>query len=342
MKPGDWGKGRFRGAPDCWRAFAGAVKSVPAVLLVAAAVGAGCTTILGDFDEADESTGAASGAGGSAVTASATGGGGQGSTSGAGGASTGGGVTCPSGSGPGMVPVDPPFGVAPYCIDSTEVTIAQYADWLSKAPSLEEQPEFCASWNTTYDPAISGGFCEFFNFQEALAMRPERPIVCVDWCDADAYCRSAGKRLCGRIEGGTNAPGSSSDPAESQWYRACSRGGTRSFPYGDVFNPQACVGLAYDGDPAFDINNDVARGVKEALLCEGGYPGLFGMSGNVWEWEDSCNGTMGKDDSCLSRAGSFLGEVNDLACDSAYPRLRSNPFTDVGFRCCAEAVTMAP
>ena len=30
------------------------------------------------------------------------------------------------------------------------------------------------------------------------------PQVCVDWCDAYAYCKAVGKRLCGRIGTGAN------------------------------------------------------------------------------------------------------------------------------------------
>ena len=47
------------------------------------------------------------------------------------------------------------------------------------------------------------------------------PIVWVDWCDAYAYCKGVGKRLCGAIGGGpVDFHTGYADTNQSQWYRA--------------------------------------------------------------------------------------------------------------------------
>jgi hypothetical protein len=54
--------------------------------------------------------------------------------------------------------------------------------------------------------------------------------VCVDWCDAHAYCKPVGKRLCGKIGGGPNLYADYASASSSEWYRACSSGGSFTYP----------------------------------------------------------------------------------------------------------------
>lgn len=71
--------------------------------------------------------------------------------------------------------------------------------------------------------------------------------------------------------------------------------------------------------------------------CEGGHPGLFDLSGNVLEWEDSCNETAGSQDLCRYRGGSFLDDASSLACgDGSGVGDRSFKGAGVGFRCCGD------
>jgi formylglycine-generating enzyme required for sulfatase activity len=173
-----------------------------------------------------------------------------------------------------------------FCIDRTEVSVESYAVFVAAVMPGNDpnQPASCA-WNTSYAPAIS-------------ATAPDHPVLGVDWCDAYAYCAWAGKRLCGKIGGGPNPYDSFADKASSQWYAACSQDGLKAFPYGDVYDPLACNG----GD---DPNPGPAP-VGGTPGCEGGYPGIFDMSGNVWEWEDSCAADTGATDACRARGGSLV------------------------------------
>ncbi len=67
------------------------------------------------------------------------------------------------------------------------------------------------------------------------------PLGCVDYCDAEAYCAWAGKRLCGLMGGGPLEQGS--DLLETEWYFACSNGGSTDWPYGNEHIPGRCVEL---------------------------------------------------------------------------------------------------
>jgi formylglycine-generating enzyme len=318
-------------------------KVVALALLGAAAGGAGCVSILGDFGDEEV---AATGGGGPPASASksssagpGSGGAGGGSTTGAGGGAGGAGggqAGCPDlGRGPTMVHVPGPNGVN-YCVDSTEVSIAQYDAWLSTTPDPGVQSDLCKPWNMSFEVAPSGNYCELFNYAMALANVPDRPILCVDWCDASAFCAWAGKRLCGKIGGGSNDFGSPTDPTASQWYRACSEAGARDFPYGDQYDPAACVGVEFDGDATFDGTKDYPHDVGSVPTCEGGYAGIFDMSGNVWEWEDSCNGSAGKTDGCQTRSGAFGDLEQAITCFNASGRSRDTSAIYLGFRCCAD------
>jgi formylglycine-generating enzyme required for sulfatase activity len=63
--------------------------------------------------------------------------------------------------------------------------------------------------------------------------------------------------------------------------------------------------------------------------------GVFDMEGNVSEWVDSCDGSTGKTDNCLSAGGN---ELNSIAyCTQALEDV-TRDFTSgyFGFRCCSK------
>jgi sulfatase modifying factor 1 len=209
-----------------------------------------------------------------------------------------------------------PVGTAGFCIDTTEVTNVQYAAFLDGTPGSVPVSPVCEG-NTTYVPSngwlYATGAGDF-------------PVVWVDWCDAYAYCQWAGKRLCGRIGGGTNPPDGLMDPAESQWYSACSKGGMLEYPYGEMYEEGFCYGAQPPGAPLMAVGSHPD--------CVGGYPGIFDMSGSVWEWEDSCSAETGPNDRCQIRGGSLYQAAAALTCALNSPASRSGSTADRGFRCC--------
>jgi len=325
--------------------FLGAAHAATSALLVAA-----CslnTNGLGTGGSSSTPTGAGGGGAASMSSSSNTGTGGMSGTggmtgtggmSGTGGTSgTGGG--CPTGKGPTMVVVQ--AGNVAFCIDTTEVTVGQYKQFLGTNPAGNATGIQACDWNSKYQPEMVNQ-CKPEHLQNAPN---DSPVVCIDWCDAYAYCKWAGKRLCGKLGGGGPAAFDQyANSTESEWMRACSEGGTKAYPYGSTYDKTACETDDSDGQSGNgDVQNPVA--VRSHASCVGGYAGLYDMSGNVWEWENACENNMGEGDWCRARGGSFWDSTQDdnnpwLACGGpTFPgHNRGFANKNIGFRCCADVM----
>ena len=89
--------------------------------------------------------------------------------------------------------------------------------------------------------------------------RPDHPVTGVDYADATAYAAWAGKLL----------------PTEAQWEKAARGPEGQEYPWGDVFDPEACCwNRAPDGGP---------RPVTAHPAGASPY-GVMDMVGNVAEW----------------------------------------------------------
>ena len=216
--------------------------------------------------------------------------------------------------------------------DGTEVTNAEYASFVSLDVDPKTQPTFC-SYNASFVPSAQW---------PATAENANKPVEYVDWCDAYAYCAWAGRRLCGNIGGGTNDVGEWDNGDQSEWFNGCTdynfgsgASGYQRYPYSDTYGPKSCNG--------HDRSDGGTIAAGSLASCEGGAPGLYDMSGNVTEWEDSCTDSDPLDASaeasaaahCRVRGGSFASDAGDLECVSDVLLARTTNAAGVGFRCCS-------
>ncbi|MDP2314758.1 MAG: formylglycine-generating enzyme family protein, partial [Pseudomonadota bacterium] len=149
--------------------------------------------------------------------------------------------------------------VSPFWIDVTEVTQAQYADFLGDTgyrPPFVDEPwaEDGWSWDGPTAPRATAN----------------HPVVLVNWFDARAYCTWAGKRL----------------PTEAEWQLAVlgPADDERAFPWGNTYDGSRLNHGTID-QPNYDDSDGYAR-----TSPVGSFPlgisrnGLVDGFGNAWEW----------------------------------------------------------
>lgn len=288
----------------------------PLGILTALVVVAGMGSTSACLVEIKDLAGSGGSGGGGGGGASGQGGGGASMGPGGSGGTGGGTVGCPE----GMLHIQDDTLGANFCIDETEVTQAQYVQFLvAIGTETPEQIPACAS-NTTFTHTPDGT-CPSFTESNQL------PIWCIDWCDARAYCEWAGKRLCKRLNG---APlGFDDDPVLGEWHFACSGGLEKAYPYGPDPDSSAC-----------HIDDQITKEpVASFPACEGGYPGLFDMQGNVAEWVDACESDE-PTAKCRVRGGGTYGSATQWSCSrvenqTGKDRLDPDDRT-TGVRCCAD------
>lgn len=193
--------------------------------------------------------------------------------------------------------------LGPYWIDKTEVTAAQYRRCV-----IERE---CS-------PAGSLDLCTYPYPIEAPL---DHPINCVEWKQADDYCRWAGKRL----------------PTEAEWEKAARGVDGRTFPWGE---DEPDCGFAQFG-------NCDGGSVPAGSRPNGASPyGAMDMAGNVGEWVADWYGASyysvaptqnpsgpASGDSRVVRGGSWNLSDSFIRVTS---RTGISPFTqqsDIGFRC---------
>ncbi|APR85304.1 Serine/threonine kinase [Minicystis rosea] len=139
--------------------------------------------------------------------------------------------------------------VAPFELDTTEVTVAAYAKCVAAGKCT---------------PPDTGMYCNW-----KKAGREAHPINCLDWAQANAYCTFAGKRL----------------PTEPEWELAARGPEGRKYPWKE--GPIAAQ-VCWNGEGNDQGRGQRQGTCPVASYPAGASPvGALDMLGNVWEWTAS-------------------------------------------------------
>lgn len=229
-----------------------------------------------------------------------------------------------------------------FWIDKTEVTVAQYRQYLKAAPAelswSGADAESCSWKQQRTDPENVADDCTALTGAEDRPFESNKPIRCVDWCDALAFCRWAGKSLCGAEIVNINV---TTGETGMLWSAACSKRGT-PYPYGDgkTLDATACnIGFTRPQCANFLHGPCGPAAVSSALNCESP-GGAVDMVGNVAEWTANC----GKEppvekQGCSVKGGSFADQAEDRDCSTQTQyEHRDARQPGLGFRCCDDLV----
>ena len=233
-----------------------------------------------------------------------------------------------------------------YFIDAYEVSGYQYAQFVTTrgTPSYVDLGSYVAisytdtraygqsaecSWNEDYVTSYIRADQTLGTDKDAAQAGAKQ----ADWCDAVAYCKWAGKRLCGAVGGGATAFADYASASADQWTNACVGGAAGSaYSYGN----------SYDGDACWDPETSLMTGLTEFPACESpdsAYAGVFNLSGGRPEWTDSCDGANGENDLCRARGASYIDTNLDFSLRSQCVGNEGDvlPRSELAsFRCCRE------
>jgi formylglycine-generating enzyme required for sulfatase activity len=197
-----------------------------------------------------------------------------------------------------------------FYMDKFEVTAARYAKFMEE--TSRAQPFFWEEVNLKSDG--------------------ERPVIGVDWHDADAYCKWAGKRL----------------PTEAEWEKAARGTDKRTYPWGSDDPSSQLANYSVDGKRAWQGMSTLS---PVGSFEEGKSPyGLYDMAGNVWEWvadwydasyyrfsPDRNPPGPSKGPMKAIRGGAWLTPGNNMRMSRRNFDPPVNRFLYVGFRCAQSA-----
>lgn len=164
--------------------------------------------------------------------------------------------------------------VQPFRISRTATTNAEYSAFVDDHGYQRKELWLPGGWGWRESVGaehpvywtFAGGSWWRRNFDDLVPLEPDLPVLHVNWYEADAFCRWAGRRL----------------PTEAEWEMAASAepgsGSKRRFPWGNDLPTPHRANLDSRAMGCIDVNalpdGDSAYGCRQ-------------MIGNTWEWTSS-------------------------------------------------------
>ncbi len=213
--------------------------------------------------------------------------------------------------------------VAPFTLMRTEVTNAQFADFVSQTGHVTDIERAGAGyvWRGRWRLLDGADWRSPSAGGTSLAGLDDHPVVQVSARDAEAFCAHHGLRL----------------PSEAEWEFAARGTDGRRFPWGDappqqrpVAEPHANFGTvpccAPDGTDGHERTAPVGR------YPAGASPfGLLDMAGNVWEW--TASPFPGRPEHRVIRGGGWGNNPYCLRVSYRHGNPPHFGLDMVGFRC---------
>lgn len=239
--------------------------------------------------------------------------------------------------GSAMVRIPMPGG-QDFCIDQRAATQAEFAEFVEAVRPTQKMPtppeghvmaKLCAEWIDPVTPASKyDEFPSCGKYYDPVSFA-DKPMRCMDWCAAYAFCAWSGKRLCGN-HGAPIAEDLTTDGSELGF--VCSNGGKDAYQFDPSARPD-CAADSHSLDQRFPPADCVGHGTPfDQVSSVTGWLPIYTDECLMYAAEVPPTGPV-YSPACRKFGG--IGPTGVRACTHASAMPRRYP-ADYGVRCCSD------